>query len=100
MPGIWLSISCSPATERIPRTSASTLSPALYSLAPKKVETKQIKEGVAEVFEANPDLVLIGTAQDYSDYLDTIFPESKVKDIVYHGSKSKIEQFEIRKEWN
>lgn len=31
--------------------------------------------------------------QQYSQYLDTIFPDSKVKDIVYHGTKSK-EQFE------
>ena len=27
--------------------------------------------------------------QQYSQYLDTIFPESKVKDIVYHGTKGK-----------
>ena len=36
--------------------------------------------------------------QLYSQYLDTIFPDSKVKDIVYHGSNQKIEQFEVRKE--
>ena len=50
-------------------------------------ESRPIKEGVAEVFEQNPELILIGTAQEYSDYLDTIFPESKVKDIVYHGTR-------------
>lgn len=31
--------------------------------------------------------------QLYSEYLDTIFPDSKIKDIVYHGTKSK-ESFE------
>jgi len=31
--------------------------------------------------------------QLYSQYLNTIFPDSKVKDIVYHGSKDKIEKF-------
>ena len=36
--------------------------------------------------------------QLYSQYLDTIFPDSQVKDIVYHGSNKKIEQFEVRKE--
>lgn len=36
--------------------------------------------------------------QLYSQYLDTIFPDSKVKDIVYHGSNQKINQFEVRKE--
>ena len=34
-------------------------------------ENKPIKEGVAKVFEQTPELVLIGTAQEYSDYLDT-----------------------------
>ena len=33
--------------------------------------------------------------QLYSQYLDTIFPDSKVKDIVYHGSDSKKEKFSI-----
>jgi predicted 3-demethylubiquinone-9 3-methyltransferase (glyoxalase superfamily) len=50
-------------------------------------EEKPIKEGVADIFEKNPELVFIGTAQEYSNYLDTIFPDSKVKDIVYHGTK-------------
>jgi hypothetical protein len=31
--------------------------------------------------------------QLYSQYLDTIFPNSKVKDIVYHGSLSKFDSF-------
>ena len=31
--------------------------------------------------------------QLYSQYLDTIFPDSKVKDIVYHGGKKGIESF-------
>ena len=31
--------------------------------------------------------------QIYSQYLDTIFPDSKVKDIVYHGSNIKFEEF-------
>jgi hypothetical protein len=48
---------------------------------------KDYKEGVDFVFEQNPELAKIGTEQDYSEYIKTIFPESKVKDIVYHGSK-------------
>jgi hypothetical protein len=36
--------------------------------------------------------------QQYSQYLDTIFPDSTVKDIVYHGSQQKISEFEVRKE--
>ena len=33
--------------------------------------------------------------QLYSQYLDTIFPDSKVKDIVYHGTSNKFEQFDF-----
>jgi len=55
------------------------------------IEGKQsiIKSGVPELFESNPELATIGTPQQYSQYLDTIFPDSKVKDIVYHKTSSK-----------
>lgn len=48
----------------------------------------KIKEGVDFVFHENPELENIGSKSQYSQYLDTIFPNSKVKDIVYHGSKA------------
>ena len=32
--------------------------------------------------------------QLYSQYLDTIFPDSKVKDIVYHGTHAKFDKFD------
>ena len=48
-------------------------------------QTTNIKEGVSELFVSNPELANIGTQQLYSQYLDSIFPDSKVKDIVYKG---------------
>jgi hypothetical protein len=39
---------------------------------------------IQEVFNQNPELSKIGTVEQYDSYLDTIFPDSKVKDIVYH----------------
>jgi hypothetical protein len=51
-----------------------------------------IKEGVEELFESNPELGSIGTPQQYSQYLDSIFPDSKVKGLVYRGSENGIEQ--------
>jgi len=48
-----------------------------------------VKEGVQELFNSNTELANIGTLQEYSQYLNTIFPDSKVKDIVYHGSNNK-----------
>ena len=46
------------------------------------------KEGVQKVFEDNPELATIGNAQEYSEYLDSVFPNSKVKDILYRGSEN------------
>lgn len=54
-----------------------------------RIETKDapiIKEGVDFVFQQNPELEQVGTKEQYSNYLDTIFPESKVNNIVYHGT--------------
>ena len=43
-----------------------------------------IKPGVQELFDINPELASVGTPEQYSAYLDSIFPESRIKDIVYH----------------
>lgn len=58
-----------------------------------KIEKPQIKEGIDLVFEQNPELEKIGSKEKYSEYLDTIFPDSKVKDIVYHASPHKFSEF-------
>ena len=63
----------------------------------KGSSSKVVKSGVEEVFQENPELASIGTQQQYSAYLDTIFPDSKVKDIVYHGSSEKFENFKDEK---
>jgi hypothetical protein len=52
-----------------------------------------VKSGVQELFSSNIELANIGTIQQYSKYLDTIFPYSEVKDIVYRGTEDK-ERFE------
>ena len=52
-----------------------------------------IKPSVSEIFQENPELSPIGTEEEYSEYLDTIFPDSKVKDIVYHGTDKIFEEF-------
>jgi hypothetical protein len=61
-----------------------------------KIEKPKIKEGLDFVFKQNPELSQIGTKEQYSEYLDTIFPDSKVKDIVYCGSKDEFEKFRNR----
>jgi len=57
----------------------------------------QVKEGVDFMFEQNPEIAKIGTKEEYTEYLETIFPESKVRDIVYHRSSKKIDAFDKSK---
>jgi len=46
------------------------------------------QDSIKQVFEDAPELSNIGTIEQYTKYLETIFPDSKVKDIVYHRTKS------------
>lgn len=65
----------------------NTLSDFISQKSQERLKTIQ------EVFNSNPELSKIGDVFSYAIYLDTIFPDSKVKDIVYHGSDSKKEKF-------
>ena len=56
-----------------------------------------VKEGVHEVVKNNPAISEIGTPQEYSEYLKTIFPDSQLSDIFYHRSNEKFEQFDNSK---
>jgi hypothetical protein len=71
---------------------------SVYSPESMPTETIQpatnVKEGVSELFDSTPELASIGTPQQYSAYLDTIFPESKVQDIVYHGTHTRFNKFD------
>jgi hypothetical protein len=53
----------------------------------------KIKDGVDSLFKEYPELSNIGTEEEYSQYLDTIFPNSKIKEIVYHASPNKFTKF-------
>ena len=50
-----------------------------------------------KIFELNPELLEIGTKEQYREYLKTIFPESKIRDVVFHDTEGdwfKIEGFD------
>jgi len=51
------------------------------------------KKGVDEIVKNNKAISDIGTKEEYSQYLDTVFPDSKVKDIVYHGTDKQFNEF-------
>ena len=59
------------------------------------LQSKKLTQ-IEQIFRSNPELGEVGTMEQYSQYLDTIFPDSKVKDIVYHSSPNKIEKFRDR----
>jgi len=47
---------------------------------------RRLRIGVDYIFEQNPEISKIGTKEQYLKYLETIFPDSLAKDIVYHGT--------------
>ncbi len=49
------------------------------------------------IFEQNKELSLIGSKEQYNEYLRTIFPESKVSEIVYHSTNKDFEDFDKNK---
>ena len=72
-------------------TSKFTLTPKDFTegnIVESMAMTEGVKDGINEIFQMNSDLPTIGTQEQYSRYLDTIFPDSKIKDIVYHGAIS------------
>jgi hypothetical protein len=50
----------------------------------------EVKPGVQELFDENPELAAIGTPEQYSQYLNTIFLESKIE---YRGDSPNLVEF-------
>lgn len=50
-------------------------------------------KAIQEIFNQNPELSKIGDVFSYAIYLDTIFPDSKVKDIKQHTTESDFDNF-------
>lgn len=47
-------------------------------------------DNINYIFYLYPDLNKIGSKLEYKKYLNTIFPNTKIKDIVYHGTMEKL----------
>jgi len=73
--------------------------PEQQSADARRLWNSLIKEGVVNRATADEQSLKFNidykqqAQQLYSQYLDTIFPESKVKDIVYHGTANDIQEF-------
>ena len=69
-------------TEKVEMSLKSETDETKGSLEQKESPTA----GVENVFKNNPELAIIGTPEEYSNYLKTIFPNSKLNQIFYHGT--------------
>lgn len=52
----------------------------------KKTPESFSQEDIHAVFELHPELAYVGSEEEYGKYLKTIFPETTVKSIVWHGT--------------
>lgn len=59
-------------------------------LAPKKAA----QESVKNIYESDSKIKEVGTEEEFNDYSKAIFPDSKVKDVVYHGTNNDFKTFE------
>lgn len=57
-----------------------------------------INKNLDKIFELNPELSIIGSKEQYQKYLQNIFPESQVKDIVWHASLKNFKDEEFKDE--
>jgi hypothetical protein len=106
--------SWSPAWQAVGRVGELYVGPKMTKAAPKiikrvsKVANKTInnyklartinkavnENPVITGYNRNPAFKDIGTLSDYQNYLQQVFPNTKVKDVLWHGSKIKgLEKF-------
>jgi hypothetical protein len=52
---------------------------------------------VQELFNSTPELAKIGTVKQYSQYVNSLFPNSELKDVFYHGSSNVFNKFDNSK---
>lgn len=52
---------------------------------------------IQDILDSTPEISKIGNASQYAEYLSTVFPDSKVGDVVYHGSNVKFDKADLSK---
>ena len=52
---------------------------------------------IANLFKQSPELKKIGTPEEYANYIASIFPNSQVKNVVYHGTLKVFDVFDKNK---
>ena len=52
----------------------------------KPAERVELTDALRDILKENPELAAIGTAEQYAEYLSSVFPESVLKNIFYRGT--------------
>lgn len=60
---------------------------------PNVITYEKHKKEIDLIYDDNPELSSIGSKEQYSEYLSTIFPNSETPNIYYHGGRKGIDEF-------
>ncbi len=69
----------------------------LGNVPESNLEKKSVIDGIEYVFAQHPEIASIGTQEQYSDYVESIFPETEIKEIVWHGTNNEFAAFNEEK---
>jgi predicted kinase len=74
------------------------IDPNQFSTEPTEIaENPFVLNTIEDVYNSKPEYAAIGTLEQYKNYINSIFPNSTVKDIVYHGTYENFEEFQKEK---
>jgi len=65
----------------------------MFDKVKKFINAKRILDNWNYVFEQNPAIEETGSRKEYMEYVQSIFPESKVKQVLFHGGRKGIDKF-------
>lgn len=68
--------------------------PKSQNTSVNETNNQQAEGGVSGVYQASEQLKEIGTSKEYADYVNSIFPDSTIKEVVYHGTNNEFDEFE------
>lgn len=72
----------------------------MEELNPKNKRERKLtgqQESIQEIFKLYPELEKIGSQEKYENYLETVFPETKLRSIVWHGTDKSFEDEGFKK---
>lgn len=81
-------MSCLPTYKNIRYESLQELKDVLKSEfdSNMSLNSRRINKDINNIFKENPLLEKIGTQEQYENYINSIFPNTKLRGVVYHGT--------------